>query len=150
MPTKARSKNKTKKTKPKAKKTTAKTTRSAAKISRKKAAKSKTSARQTITAKRTRNVSGKKKARKKPELVALDALEPKRARGRSGRQAGDLLGLSRNESADSESVSDLLEEGNTFEAEAVAGVEAADVDEREVETHEVPEDDVPEEYLDED
>ena len=51
------------------------------------------------------------------------------------------------ESADSESVAELLEEGNTFEAEAVAGVEAADLDEREVQSHEVLEDDVPDEYL---
>jgi len=45
----------------------------------------------------------------------------------------------------------LLEEGNTFEAGVVSGVEDADdADEREVHTHEVPEDDVPEEYLDKD
>jgi hypothetical protein len=58
--------------------------------------------------------------------------------------------LSRRESADSESVDELVEEGNAFEADAVSGVEAADdADESEVHTHEVPEDDVPEEYLDE-
>lgn len=68
----------------------------------------------------------------------------------SGGQAGDLQGLSNIESADSESVDELVEEGNAFEADAVAGVEEADnSDEREVHTHEVPEDDVPEEYLDE-
>jgi len=69
---------------------------------------------------------------------------------RSGEQAGDLEGLSRRESADSESVTELLDEGNVFEADAVAGVEEADnADEQEVHTHEVPEDDVPGEYLDE-
>ena len=69
----------------------------------------------------------------------------------SGRQSGDLQGLSRAEQADSESVDELVEEGNLFEAGAVAGVEEADsADEREVHTHEVPEDDVPEEYLDRD
>jgi hypothetical protein len=53
------------------------------------------------------------------------------------------------EGADSESVDELVEEGNAFEADVVAGVEHADDDqEREVHTHEVPEDDVPEEYLD--
>ena len=68
----------------------------------------------------------------------------------SGGQAGDLQGLSGIAEADSESVDELLEEGNAFEADAVAGVEDADnADEREVHTHEVPEDDVPEEYLDE-
>ena len=69
----------------------------------------------------------------------------------SGGQSGDLQGLSRVEQADSESVDELVEEGNVFEAGAVAGVEEADnADEREVHTHEVPEDDVPEEYLDKD
>lgn len=64
--------------------------------------------------------------------------------------SGDLEGLSRTPEADSESVDELLEEGNAFEAGAVAGVEEADnADEKEVHTHEVPEDDVPEEYLDE-
>jgi len=65
-------------------------------------------------------------------------------------EAGDLQGLSRAESADSESVDELLEEGNAFEAGVISGVEEADdSDQREVHTHEVPEDDVPEEYLDE-
>ena len=54
------------------------------------------------------------------------------------------------EGANSESVAELLEEGNALEAGVVAGVEAADVDADEVRTHEVPEDDVPQEYLDED
>lgn len=63
----------------------------------------------------------------------------------------DFQGLSRAEDADSESVDELVEEGNAFEAGAVAGVEEADKsDGREVHTHEVPEDDVPEEYLDRD
>ena len=58
--------------------------------------------------------------------------------------------MSNVEGADSESVDELLEEGNAFEAGIVTGVEdARDRDEREVRTHEVPEDDVPGEYLDE-
>jgi hypothetical protein len=65
-------------------------------------------------------------------------------------QSGDLQGLSKGESADSESVDELMEEGNAFEAGVVAGVEdAAGHDEKEVRTREVPEDDVPGEYLDE-
>jgi hypothetical protein len=69
----------------------------------------------------------------------------------SSRQSGDLEGLSRAQQADSESVDELVEEGNVFEAGAVAGVEEADdQDTREVHTHEVPEDDVPDEYLDKD
>jgi hypothetical protein len=72
------------------------------------------------------------------------------ARARS-EQSGDLQGLSRFESANSESVDELLEEGNAFEADVVQGVEeAGDEDEKEVHTHEVPEDDVPDEYLDKD
>jgi hypothetical protein len=69
----------------------------------------------------------------------------------SGRQSGDLEGLSRTEQADSESVDELVQEGNIVEAGAVAGVEEADDhDMKEVHTHEVPEDDVPGEYLDKD
>ena len=68
----------------------------------------------------------------------------------SGRQSGDLQGLSSIEGADSESVNELLEEGNAFEADVVTGVEqAGNSDEKEVRTREVPEDDVPGEYLDE-
>src|SRR5271169_1819572 len=70
---------------------------------------------------------------------------------RSGEQSGDLQGLSNVEGADSESVDELLEEGNAFEAGIVSGVEdAGESGVREVRTHEVPEDDVPEEYLDQD
>ena len=59
--------------------------------------------------------------------------------------------MSNVESSDSESVSELLEEGNAFEAGVVSGVEQADdADEREVRTRQIPEDDVPEEYLNED
>jgi hypothetical protein len=48
-------------------------------------------------------------------------------------------------------VQELLEEGNTFEADAVSGVEnAKDPDVSEVTTHQVSEDDVPEEYLNND
>ncbi len=66
---------------------------------------------------------------------------------RAGGQSGDLQGLSAAESAASESVEELLEEGNAFEAEIVKGVEDAEnADEMEVESHEVLEDDVPQEY----
>jgi hypothetical protein len=69
----------------------------------------------------------------------------------SGGQSGDLQGLSNLEGADSESVDELIEEGNAFEAGVVSGVEeAGNEDGREVHTREVPEDDVPGEYLDED
>ena len=69
----------------------------------------------------------------------------------SGGQSGDLQGLSGSAEADSESVDELIEEGNAFEAEVVEGVESApDADRGGVRTHEVPEDDVPDEYLDKD
>ncbi len=78
------------------------------------------------------------------------AFSRERAASQSGELSGDLQGLSNREAADSESVDELLEEGNAFEADAVSGVESADdADEQEVHTHEVPEDDVPAEYLDE-
>ena len=52
---------------------------------------------------------------------------------------------------DSESVEELVEEGQAREAAAISGVEdAPDPDEAEVRTRQVPEDDVPEEYTDED
>jgi len=77
------------------------------------------------------------------------AVPPERRGSRTGEQSGDLQGLSGLETAGSESVDELIEEGNAFEAGVVAGVESAgDADEEEVRTHEVPEDDVPEEYLD--
>jgi hypothetical protein len=69
----------------------------------------------------------------------------------SAGQSGDTQGLSRQEYVDSESVEELMEEGQYMEAEAVSGVEnAPDADEGEVHTREVPEDDVPEEYTDRD
>ncbi|MFY9645758.1 MAG: hypothetical protein WAK29_11310 [Terriglobales bacterium] len=67
----------------------------------------------------------------------------------SAGQSGDLQGLSDVADADSESVKELVEEGNAFEAEAIDGVEnVKDADVSEVRTREVPEDDVPEEYRD--
>jgi hypothetical protein len=69
----------------------------------------------------------------------------------AGGQSGDTEGLSRAEIADSESVEELLEEGQAFEAGVVSGVEnARNPEEGGVRTRQVPEDDVPQEYLDED
>jgi hypothetical protein len=87
--------------------------------------------------------------REKAQSVASVTLEPKGLGANSAGQSGDLQGLSNTASADSESVDELLEEGNAFEAEIVGGVQnARDADQGEVRTHEVPENDVPEEYLD--
>jgi hypothetical protein len=53
--------------------------------------------------------------------------------------------------AGSESVRELLEEGQAFEASVVSGIEnAPPADAGEVTTREVPEDDVPPEYLEHD
>lgn len=71
-------------------------------------------------------------------------------RSQRSSQSGDSQGLSRRPGADSESVEELIEEGNAFEADVVSGVEdAGEHEEEEVHTHEVPEDDVPGEYLNE-
>lgn len=91
-----------------------------------------------------------KHPQQKSQSVDMVSLRREGRRSRSGGQSGDLQGLSNIAGADSESVDELLEEGNAFEADAVKGVEdAGDLDEREVRTHEVAEDDVPEEYLEE-
>lgn len=62
-------------------------------------------------------------------------------------QSGDTQGLSGVPDADSESVKELVEEGQYFEAEVVDGIENAPTsDASEIRTREVPEDDVPAEY----
>ena len=69
----------------------------------------------------------------------------------SAGQSGDTQGLSDVEEADSESVVELLEEGQSYEAEVISGIEnAPDADVSEVHTRQVSEDDVPEEYLEKD
>jgi len=89
------------------------------------------------------------RVRGKSQSVDTEAFGPEALRERSGGQSGDLQELSNIEGADSESVAELIEEGNAFEADAVAGVEHADdTDQKEVRTHEVPQDDVPGEYRD--
>lgn len=91
----------------------------------------------------------KRRVRGKSRSVETTAFEPAGQGARSGGQAGNLQGLSSTADADSESVDELLEEGNAFEAEVVEGVEdAPEADKGEIRTHEVPQDDVPEEYRD--
>ena len=69
----------------------------------------------------------------------------------SAGQSGDIQEMPNAAGADSQSVEELAEEGNAFEADAVEGVESAkDPDVAEVTTRQVPEDDVPAEYLNED
>jgi N utilization substance protein A len=69
----------------------------------------------------------------------------------SAGQSGDTQGLSDVAEAGGESVEELVEEGQSFEAEAIGGVEdAPEPDVAEVHTKQVPEDDVPVEYLEKD
>jgi hypothetical protein len=110
---------------------------------RKKSAKGATSGK---TASVSKPATRKKSQRRSGSTFLREMPDP-----RSGEQSGDLQGLSDVELADSESVDELVEEGNALEAGVVMGVEDAEErGEREVRTHEVPEDDVPEEYLDQD
>jgi len=79
--------------------------------------------------------------------VGSIALQRKGPGAEAGGQSGDDERLSSVARANSESVKELAEEGQSFEAGVLAGVEEAeDADESEVITHEVLEDDVPSEY----
>jgi len=118
---------------------------------RKKKAGEKKAAPKKKLAPRKKPIRKKKRSRRgKPEVTNFVVPTGRRGLGSaSGGQSGDTEGLSRSEEADSESVEELLEEGQSFEAEAVSGVEnAKDPDEGEVTTSEIPEDDVPPEYTD--
>jgi len=99
---------------------------------------------------RTRKLARKKRTiRGRREIVNPVVLERKGLGARAAGQSGDIAGLSHEALAESESVEELAEEGQAFEAEVVSGVEhAPDADEAEVTTHEIPEDDVPTEYDD--
>ena len=94
----------------------------------------------------------KKVTRRRAEVI--NPITPSGRRGlgpESGGQSGDTQGLSRRSYDDSESVEELMEEGQYMEAEAVSGVEnAPNADQGEVRTRQFPEDDVPEEYQNED
>lgn len=146
------------------KKKTSKKSRKSKPAARKKATpKNKKTQRRSVAKKVApkKSMSAKKRLKKSAPAVATQ-----RRRGRtsgsaafsrektspySGEQSGDLQDLSRVEDVDSESVDELMEEGNAFEAGVVSGVEESGRREgQEVRTREVPEDDVPEEYLDSD
>jgi hypothetical protein len=115
-----------------------------------------------LAAKKARGAKKKSATRKKPvtrkatrrRAEIINPVTPSGRRGLgadSGGQSGDTQGLSRRSYDDSESVEELMEEGQYMEAEAVSGVEnAPDADQGEVRTRQFPEDDVPEEYQNED
>lgn len=94
-----------------------------------------------------RNKNRKKRVRGKADAVELVTYQQRGLGPRSGGQSGDTQGISGAVETDSESVEELLEEGQAFEAEVLSGVEhAPDADVAEVQTKEVSEDDVPDEY----
>ena len=136
-------KPKQKRAKRAAKKITAK-----AKSSRKKAAPKRKSARKPSARRRP--------VREAQALLGSQSVETLQLKRRAwaaaaGAGGGDFGGISVVQGANSESPDELLEEGQTFEAGVVSGVEnAPDPDQGEVRTHEVSQDDVPEEYDDKD
>jgi hypothetical protein len=92
-----------------------------------------------------------RKPRGRPDVGELVTYGRRGMGARSGGQSGDTQGIAGRPDVDSESVEELLEEGQSFEAEVVEGVEnAPDADQGEVRTREVEEDDVPEEYREKD
>jgi hypothetical protein len=138
----------------KSKRTAGKKSTRAKRVPKKRAAAKRTAAKKKSAANSRKALATRRSARKRAvrrvaeqnATVDLGGLQ-----SRSGLQSGDLQGVRDVESANSESVEELLEEGNAFEAGIVAGIEKAEDDiEKEIRTHEVPEDDVPEEYLDKD
>jgi hypothetical protein len=120
------------------------------KLAKRKVTPKKRSAKTNVSPKKAAVITAgalKRQVRGKGQSVDTVSFPVERLRVRAGEQAGDLQGLSNVQGADSESVDELLEQGNAFEAEVVKGVEdAGDSDEEEVRTHEVPQDDVPGEY----
>src|SRR3984957_4448452 len=111
------------------------------KLTKKKAVSNKVAVKKKALVKKTAGPKAagvlKKRVQRKNQSVDTESFAPEGLRGRSGGQSGDLQGLSNVEGADSESVEELLEEGNAFEADAVMGVERAnDTDEKEVRTYE--------------
>jgi hypothetical protein len=130
-----------KKTKPKKIKP-GKSRKASRKAAKAKAATKKTKKKKALKSKRVVRVT--KGSPSEGELVSF---EPRGRGARSAGQSGDTQGLPAAPDVDSESVEELLEEGQSFEAEVVEGVEnVPDADEGEVRTKEVEEDDVPEEY----
>jgi hypothetical protein len=152
----ARKKKTVSKKNPALKKSAAKRAPSATKKTVKKTAPKKRAAKKKALPKK-KSSAKKKPAAKKATRRRAEVINPITPSGRrglgpeSGGQSGDTQGLSRRSYDDSESVEELMEEGQYMEAEAVSGVEnAPDADQGEVRTKQFPEDDVPEEYQNED
>jgi hypothetical protein len=152
----ARKKKAVSRKKPTLKKSAARRAASARKKTVKKAAPKKLAAKKKPAVKK-KSAAKTKPAAKKATRRRAEVINPVTPSGRrglgaeSGGQSGDTQGLSRRSYDDSESVEELMEEGQYMEAEAVGGVEnAPDADQGEVRTRQFPEDDVPQEYKDKD
>jgi len=109
---------------------------------KKKSKKKKTVAKKKAPVRR-KAARARKPKRAKRRLRGPNSFETPTARGGeglgpgAGGQSGDTQGISRREDVDSESVEELAEEGQAYEAEVVSGVEdALDPDQGEVHTHE--------------
>jgi len=103
------------------------------------------------TAARARKAVRKNKAARRERLsrglrsvgndIAVTSVGP--GSGTAG-QSGDIQGLTDVETADSESVRELVEDGQDYEAGIIDGIEnAPDADQGEIKTREVPEDEIP-------
>lgn len=131
----AAKKKSAKKTKPSSRKSTA------SKLKRKKKAAPKPAKKRVIR----REISSGPESSSLGSGIMRGARErPRRGLGEeAGGQSGDLQGLSEVEESNAESVEELLEEGQSFEAEVVDAVEnTPDADQGEVRTHERPESEV--------
>ena len=91
----------------------------------------------------------------RPKSTPIEPVTPARNRKRpetgsaAAGQSGDLQGLPDREDVESESVSELVEEGQYYEASMVDAVENAPLpDEGPVRAHQRPEDDLAPEYAD--
>lgn len=116
-----------------------------AKKAKKKAAPKRTAPKKAVRAVKAIKTNRRPAPQRRTQPISRPA-EP-----RTMRTDSDSQGLSTRAEAGPESVSELIDEGNVFEAGVVAGVERADDSEgKEVQTREFPEDDVPEEYIDQD
>jgi hypothetical protein len=144
---------------PAAKKVVAKKAAARKNVAAKKPLATKAAAKTAAKAPAAKGKQTAKTARKQPRVSSRGLseindsvdFEPKGLGARSAGQSGDLQGLSNVAGADSESVDELVEEGNAFEAGIIKGVQdVPDADEGDIVTHEVPEDDVPREYDNED
>jgi hypothetical protein len=91
------------------------------------------------------------KPTRKDTNFETDAWSASRRLSNSAGQSGDTQGLFDTDDADSETVEELLEDGQYFEAEAIRAIEnVPPADIAEVRTRQFAEDDVPAEYLERD